>query len=170
MKVTPQSEEFAEFFKNNNIFELEQKMFETIIPQFEQMYEKAGLSIKFGARSYKLNTEEGNLLLEDLKPYGFKNADRLKCLDMVHTKAVLKKLAQYHAASANRTITEGPYEEKFLVGSYKEDMKAVIENVFVTATGPVKDCLKMYEGHEEYGKDLVSIFVFLHMIEQFLLF
>ena len=78
LKVLPQIPMFEEMMKLHNMFESESQMYSTVVPEMEAMYREAGKEVRFGAEGHKLPTEENYILLEDLRPYGFKNANRLE--------------------------------------------------------------------------------------------
>jgi len=97
------------------VFDKEKLSYSSYVPDFEQMYEKANKKISFGPKYYELNSSMSKelIVLEDLGNRGFKNANRQKGLDMDHTKQVLEKLAQFHAASAVRFELKGPYPDLY---------------------------------------------------------
>ncbi|XP_068158049.1 uncharacterized protein [Drosophila tropicalis] len=110
----------------------------------------AGLEVEFGAKCYKLDIKEDHIVLEDLKAKGFRPTDRLAGLNKEHTLGVLKKLAQWHAASATRVAIKGPYPEHLNKGLFTEEGKALLKGL---SEGAIKYILKSYEtieGHEVY--------------------
>ncbi|KAL5274236.1 hypothetical protein ACFFRR_000786 [Megaselia abdita] len=100
------------------IFAKENDIYDNFLPTFEKMYLEKGRKIVFGPKSFKLDKDPGvdTVVLEDLRPKKFKNANRLEGLDLDHTKSVLKKLAEYHAVSAVYYETIGPFPEIFNIG------------------------------------------------------
>lgn len=104
VKIRPKTDEMKHLVSEWHIFEKEQITYSKYIPAFEELYLQAGLKIKFAPKCFEVREKDLSkevLLLEDLRLHGFKNANRLECLDMKHTEATLKKLAQFHAASAH---------------------------------------------------------------------
>jgi len=97
------------------VFDKERQTYGQYIPEFEQMYREAGKDITFGPRYYeaKNQPEEELIVLEDLGKRGFKNLDRQSGLDILHTEAILEKLAQFHAASAVRFELKGAYPAEY---------------------------------------------------------
>ncbi|XP_037711687.1 uncharacterized protein LOC119548482 [Drosophila subpulchrella] len=97
------------------VFDKERQTYGQYIPEFEQMYREAGKEITFGPRYYeaKNQPEEELIVLEDLGKRGFKNVDRQGGLDILHTEAILEKLAQFHAASAVRFELKGAYPAEY---------------------------------------------------------
>uniref|UniRef100_A0A1I8PG57 CHK kinase-like domain-containing protein n=1 Tax=Stomoxys calcitrans TaxID=35570 RepID=A0A1I8PG57_STOCA len=103
LKVNPRTEEMQYLVGDWHLFEKEQMVYTKYLPKFEEMLQNAGTSVKFGPQllmpSCK-DIKEAIVILEDLRPKGFINVSRRLGLDMQHTEAVLRKLAQFHAASA----------------------------------------------------------------------
>ncbi|XP_011213899.2 uncharacterized protein LOC105233494 [Bactrocera dorsalis] len=140
----------------HNIIDTENAMYKDVIPEMEQMYRDAGVDVTFGTKHYDLKTPSkfGVVLMEDLRPYGFKNVNRLEGFDMEHTKAALKKLAQWHAASAVRVETKGQYPKVVTEGIFNEGMLTMLE-MMIELTAPLyMECARTYEGHEEYYDSL----------------
>ncbi|XP_043067594.1 uncharacterized protein [Drosophila bipectinata] len=155
LKAPHQSEAYRQILEERDIFEIERGMYLEVVPEMEQMYRNVGVEVKFGAEAYEIPASDYYVLLEDLRPRGFRNADRLKGLDQSHTESVLRKLAQWHAASAVRVDTKGPYNEKYTAGFFKNKH---FTDVFLN--GSVKTLLQHvhnYEGHEAYIKDLKKV-------------
>lgn len=113
--------DIAEF----GLFPKEAKMYETYLPAFEALYKKAGWDIQLAPKC--LHTEERNgdihFIFEDLRDGGFGNLDRTKGLDMRHMTASLRKLAEYHAASAVYEEQNGRYPEEFYEGFVTRSVK-----------------------------------------------
>ncbi|XP_037817361.1 uncharacterized protein LOC119607492 [Lucilia sericata] len=150
LKTAHDSEIFRQMMKTNNIFDVEATMYRDIVPELEQMYKDVGVEVRFGAKSYLLATDQPYILLEDLKPKGFENVNRLEGLDMEHTHSVLKKLAQWHAASAHRVALKGPYDRSICEGFVKEETREMAKTMFGSMYKVHLDCVKSYDGHELY--------------------
>lgn len=97
-----------------------------------------------------LMIDQPYILLEDLKPKGFINVNRLEGLDMEHTHCVLKKLAQWHAASAARVATKGAYDRSICEGFFKEETREIVNAMFEGLNKIQMDCMKSFDGHELY--------------------
>ncbi|XP_073819741.1 uncharacterized protein [Musca autumnalis] len=100
LKVPNKNQHLQEQWDAWQLFETETQMYEKVIPQIERVYRNAGKQVRFGAHSYRLNTKERHIVLEDLTRSGFKTLKRLDGLDMEHCRSVICKMAQWHAASA----------------------------------------------------------------------
>ncbi|XP_075145785.1 uncharacterized protein LOC142220493 [Haematobia irritans] len=156
MKICPDSEMIRQMLKIHNMFDIEKGMYDDIVPTFEKLYADVGVQVKFGPKSYTLDTQEPYVLLENLTPKGFKNANRLQGLDIKHTECVLKKLAQWHAASAVYVEKIRKYEDKYLYGMFREEMKPMMRMIQGNFTKIFMECAKGYTNYEIYAKDMES--------------
>ncbi|XP_070143480.1 uncharacterized protein [Drosophila kikkawai] len=151
MKLPHQLEILQEMTKKNNMFDMERSMYLQYVPEMEALYKAAGLEITFGAKSYDLkNAKSDYVALEDLGMRGFKNANRLEGLDQTHTERVLLKLAQWHAASAVRVATKGPYPEDLIIGFFKDDNRPMMTEMTRSLGEKFLKCCATYEGNEAY--------------------
>ncbi|KAH8344162.1 hypothetical protein KR084_006506 [Drosophila pseudotakahashii] len=91
----PQAEVFFEY----EIYTREMDMYEFVLPKLKELLQEAGLDGKLTADAIAVDREYSTMILEDLAPYKFVNADRVKQLDLAHTKLTLEMLAKFHAAS-----------------------------------------------------------------------
>ncbi|XP_013107718.2 uncharacterized protein LOC106087275 [Stomoxys calcitrans] len=154
VKTCHDSDMIREMLKSHNMFDVEKGMYDDIVPAFEKLYADAGKQVNFGPKSYKLDTQELYVLLENLSPRGFKNANRLEGLDMDHTESVLKKLALWHAASAVYAEKIGQYEDKYLYSMFREETKPMMRMVQEKFTNTFIDCAKSYSNYEVYQTDM----------------
>ncbi|KAH8247188.1 hypothetical protein KR038_000001, partial [Drosophila bunnanda] len=151
VKLPHQHESYKEMMKRTNIFDIERTMYSEIVPEMEALYKEAGIDITFGAKSYDLkNAETDYVALEDLGIKGFKNANRLEGLDQAHTEGVLRKLAQWHAATAVRVATKGPYPEIVLHGFFKEESRPMMAEMMNGMGSRFIKCCATYENKEIY--------------------
>lgn len=112
VKIKPTAEKLRTMVKEWKIFFKEHTIYTKYIPAFENSYQKAGLNIKLAPRLLeptRCNINDEYLILEDLRSKYFKNFNRHLGLDLKHTKAVLQKLAQFHAASAQYFQENGSF-------------------------------------------------------------
>uniref|UniRef100_W8BPP5 CHK kinase-like domain-containing protein n=2 Tax=Ceratitis capitata TaxID=7213 RepID=W8BPP5_CERCA len=158
LKLPQENEMFQNMMREHNIFEIEYRMYHEILPEFKQLYQDVGVDALLSAKCYNIETpsEFGVILLEDLSPLGYKNANRLEGLDMEHTKAVLERLAQWHAASATRVALRGPYPELFVAGMFTETQREPMEKFSATITPSFLASVKTIKGSETYMPSLVS--------------
>lgn len=157
LKLPHQSEMYRQMLERNNIFELERNMYDTTIPEMEQMYRDVGVDVKFGAKSYKLKDAKTEyVLLEDLAPRGFKNMNRMEGFDQVHTESALRKLSQWHAASVVRVATKGSYPEKFVTGFFTEESRPIVTEMNKSLQQNFLKSCEKFEANEEYIEQVVS--------------
>ncbi|KAL7728374.1 hypothetical protein ACLKA6_007465 [Drosophila palustris] len=159
LKTPHNSEAYKETLGNNknNVFDMERDMFTIYVEEFKSLYREVGLEVNFGAKCYKLDIPYEHVLLEDLKLRGFQptqSKDRLSGLDEEHTLAVLQKLAQWHAASAVRVATIGPYPTQKMEGLFSEDSKFFLGQITDGLIRYVLKSISTIEGHEAYYDDV----------------
>lgn len=126
LKVAHDNEIYRTEMTKWHMFTTEAGMYRKIVPEFEQFYREKGIDIHFGAKAYELPVQEEYILLEDLSRRGFRNAKRQNCLDMDQCKGVLKKLAQFHAASAIWVQKYGEFPQLYSRGMIREDGSSLL--------------------------------------------
>ncbi|XP_066959016.1 uncharacterized protein [Macrobrachium rosenbergii] len=103
-----------------------------------------------------LDDESGLIFLEDLRPRGFKMADKWKGMDVTHATLVFEELARLHAASklleSKTSFQELTEEYDFLnldlhkyPGPCSENFQKLFENAFAT----VAEILRRNGGNEK---------------------
>ncbi|XP_068157280.1 uncharacterized protein [Drosophila tropicalis] len=158
LKLPHQTEIFEKMNEKLNMFDIERNAYQNIIPELEELYRNVGLDVTFGAQSFELaGVMTDYLLLEDLQPKGFKNASRLDGLNQEHTKRVLHKLAQWHAASAVRVLTKGPYEVNMTCGYFKEENREMMMAMGKEFSKNFVQCCATYKGNEAYIEDVKAL-------------
>ncbi|XP_065371975.1 uncharacterized protein LOC135963898 [Calliphora vicina] len=156
LKVNHDNEQLLEMMKGHDVFDMEKSMYDEIVPAFEKLYADVGVEVNFGAKSYNLSINKQYILLENLCPRGFRNANRLEGLDMEHTECVLIRLAQWHAASAVLVADKGPLEDKYIKGYFHEEGKDIMKHIFEGMGQNFIDCAKNYSNYNEYADDINS--------------
>ncbi|XP_065354518.1 uncharacterized protein LOC135948989 [Calliphora vicina] len=154
LKVAHDTELYRNEMAKWEMFISESGMYREIKPEFEKLYADAGLDVQFGAKGYKLPVDMEYILLEDLSMRGFRNANRQDCLDMDHCKAVLKKIAQFHAASAVRVEQKGMFEKPYLCGFLMEESKNFMKTMFDSSTPHLMRTVEKLENHHEHHEQL----------------
>lgn len=132
-------------------FTKEIKFYYDLKDTFESMYAAAGQPITFGPKGYKFSkkTECDYILLENLRPKGYKNADRLEGLDMKHVKNVLEKLAQFHAAGAVYYTTH-EVDACLKLGLYSDENRKFLEKLSEHVLPQMMEAMKQYSNAHEY--------------------
>lgn len=140
-------------------FKKESVLYNEVIPQLEELYRQAGQPVVFGPKSYKFqkSPDSDHILLENLRPAGYKNADRLQGLNVAETEQVLAKLAKFHAASAQLYVTKGAFPDCLDKPMHKEETRAIYESPENVAFMDICiESLKGLKGSEIYGDKVVS--------------
>lgn len=145
-----------EEMNGRNVFDTESAMYKDVIPELEKLYSDVGVKVKFSPQCFELETpsEYGVILMANLRKRGFKNVNRLEGFDMEHTKEALKKLAQWHAASALRIENKGKYPEMVSVGLLTEGFLKMIHRSGKHMIPLYLEGVRTYEGHELYYDSL----------------
>lgn len=164
MKVPHDTPQMAQMLTMANFFNVENTVYIDILPKLEGLYKSKGLDITFAPKAFKLDSQKepklaNTVLMNDLGQDGFKNLNRLECLDLEQTKFVLKKLAQFHAASAMFVQVHGPFPDVFvngMLGGNKEAMMAFYEGMIASFRTSFLANLKNFDNGEEYREKLVS--------------
>ncbi|XP_061399282.1 uncharacterized protein LOC133334990 [Musca vetustissima] len=155
LKTGHEQDMLKDMMGSHDVFAVEKGMYDDIVPAFEKLYADVGVAVKFGPKSFVLPTDQPYVLLENLTPRGFKNVNRLEGMDQIHVECVLKKLAQWHAASAVYHEINGPFEEKYCHAYYREECKPMMKIMSEQITKIFTECAKTYKHYEEYGEHLV---------------
>ncbi|KAM7360758.1 uncharacterized protein ACRADG_007532 [Cochliomyia hominivorax] len=164
LKVAHDTDLYRNEMSKWEMFITESGMYRDIKPEFEKLYADAGLKVEFGAKSYQLPIDKEYILLEDLSMRGFKNAKRQDCLDMEHCKSVLKKMAQFHAASVVRVEKKGMFEKPFLHGFLKDESKNFCKAMFDGSMPHLLKTIKKLDGLQDCYERIKSLSVNLNDI------
>ncbi|XP_017488159.1 PREDICTED: uncharacterized protein LOC108376452 isoform X2 [Rhagoletis zephyria] len=149
-------ESIKDLMEKRNVFDIETMMYRSVVPEMEQMYRDAGIEVKFSAGYYDIQTPSqfGVILLEDLRQRGFKNINRLEGLDMDHARCVLKKLAQWHAASATRVQLKGLYPASLTTAYFLDDHYELMKQIYKNLGDAFLSSARSFPGNEEYIESL----------------
>lgn len=157
MKIPHDSDMYREQMSKWNMFSIESLMYHDIVPELEQIYDDAGLKVKFSPQGYTLPTDREYVLLEDLKKKNFRNTNRQEGLDMEHCEMVLKKIAQWHAGSAVRIYRKGQYPKQHVQGVPNKDGFEFIQSMMEHCIGNVLKTAKGLSGHEQYYEQMEKL-------------
>ncbi|XP_017953427.1 uncharacterized protein LOC108648963 isoform X2 [Drosophila navojoa] len=144
----------------HDLFIAEADMYERLVPELEQLYAKhTELSVRFKPAHLKFIENPPNcdyILMEDLRSQGYINLERMIGLGQTEIKAVLKKLAQWHAASAQRVVELGDYEETYQKSYMSEECLKWIEQSNITFNVPFLECMQQYYELEPGQQQLIT--------------
>ncbi|XP_065722643.2 uncharacterized protein [Drosophila suzukii] len=166
MKVPHKTPQMEQMLAMANFFDSENAVYTDILPKLEELYKAKGLDIQFAPKAFKLDSKkEPNLantvLMNDLGQDGYKNLNRLECLNLEQTKFALKKLAQFHAASAMSVQVNGPFADIFIngvLGGNKEVLMAFYEGMIASFRTAFMANLKNFKDGESFREKLDSAF------------
>lgn len=130
------------------MFITELDMYDRLIPELESQYKSTSISPKFKPLHLKfpeMPVKCDYILLEDLKQKGYKNAERTQGLEQFEVEAVLKKLAQWHAASAKRVVDVGEYEKGIRESYFTAEHQKMLEEFNINFSVPFLECMKQYD-------------------------
>lgn len=83
-----------------NVYDKEMEMYEKILPQLKGLLLKAGANRKIFADTIYVSQSHKAILFEDLSIKGYRSKCDRDGFDMTHAKAILSRLAKFHAAGA----------------------------------------------------------------------
>lgn len=83
-----------------NVYDKEMEMYEKILPKLKALLQKAGANRKIFADTVHVSKSHKVILFEDLSIKGYRSKTGKDGFDMVHSKAILSRLAKFHAAAA----------------------------------------------------------------------
>ncbi|EDV53683.1 uncharacterized protein LOC6554934 isoform X2 [Drosophila erecta] len=113
------------------MFQREHQVYHNVLPKFEELYREVGKEVSFGPRAFKLDYNIGvqYVLLEDLKSKHYKNVVRQDGFNKLCLKQVLKKLAQFHAASAVCVERHGAFSKLLTNGVYTKANQSILQDL-----------------------------------------
>ncbi|XP_065721964.1 uncharacterized protein CHKov2 isoform X2 [Drosophila suzukii] len=131
-----------------DMFDAELDMYDHLIPELEDLYAKntaispkfKPVHLKFPGNSVKIDY----ILLEDLRKKGYRNADRTQGLEQFEVEAALKKLAQWHAASAKRVVELGEYEKDIRESYFTAEHQKLLDEFNINFCMPFLECMQKY--------------------------
>ncbi|CAD7091888.1 unnamed protein product [Hermetia illucens] len=120
VKMMPPNDPNGEFKKNLRAYAKEVEMYSKVIPKFQEIFHERNVEINFAPKCWKVVEENEILIIEDLKARKFANINRRQGMDMEHAELVLKRIAQFHAASACIYERDGKYSDQLMNDMYRK--------------------------------------------------
>ncbi|KAH8284016.1 hypothetical protein KR054_007487 [Drosophila jambulina] len=113
------------------MFVREHYVYHNILPRFQKLFEAAGQKVSFGPRAFKLDRSIGvrYILMENLKAKGYRNVERSLGFELEFLKQVLRKLAQFHAASAVYVEKKGEFNKLLTNGIYTSANREILQEL-----------------------------------------
>ncbi|KAH8382882.1 hypothetical protein KR009_005692 [Drosophila setifemur] len=151
------------------LFLREHHVYHNVLPKFEELYQAAGQKISFGPRAFKLDQPIGvhYILLEDLKVLGYKNVLRSEGFNLKCLKQVLRKLAQFHAASVVYVERHGEFNKLLTQGVYTQANSPILRELtdpgaFLSQLRRLRLGDKFHKRFVEKEQDLIDRILQLH--------
>lgn len=161
LKVPPDSQQALAIVEMLNSFKRELISYYELLPAFEKMYQNNGYNVHIAPKAFKLNKDLGMdvILMEDIRVYGYKTMNRLEGLDMEHTKWALKKLAQFHAASATYIAEKGSLPELLMRPILNDQMLKILAQTQKPQEDKLLECLHLYKAEHMKEKIVSSTYL-----------
>lgn len=162
LKTMLDEDKGGEVINKMSLFPKEMAMYGTYLPAFENLYKAVGWNIQLAPKCLLTEKKDNriNFVFEDLTARKFKNLDRLEGFDKIHMEKVLRKLAEFHAASAVYADQNGGYPEDFQMGFVDTRVgEAFYKKVYDIKASTYKKAMRNWniEHCDEYIKKFVSI-------------
>lgn len=135
-----------------SLFPMEIKMFADTLRQLHKILGENGI---LSSECLLTINKPPLLVLEDLKPLGFKMVDRQFGLDLDHCTMVLQKMAKLHAASLVMIKRDPQSKDGFKEGIYFES--EMVRGWIKTSFDAVIDAAKNWPGCEKYARKLEAL-------------
>lgn len=158
VKASPEGEGFADAVMKSGIFGIETTMLADVIPAMQALLQRASPTYcpPIAARCLMHGkTPAPFLVLEDLKPLGFRLAQRQRGLGLRHGLMAIRALARYHAATAALLEKDPSIGNGFVNPISEED---TTWDPFITCSFQMAaDVCKKWPGYEEYAECLEQL-------------
>ncbi|KAH8384021.1 hypothetical protein KR009_011742, partial [Drosophila setifemur] len=142
--------------REGGIFDKELVMYETYLPAFEELYKSAGVELQLAPKCLHTEKRDNGIhfVFEDLGVKQFRNADRIRGLDLKHMKRSLQKLAEFHAAASVYAEQKGHYPEQFKEGFISKNSLTTVESGFLSKARTYRKAMSEWglEDEEKYIK------------------
>ena len=164
LKTMLDDDKGGEMINKLSLFPKELQMYQKYLPAFEKLYENAGEKLQLSAKCLFIEQKDSriNLVFEDLscQPRSFRNIDRLQGFNMDAMTHTMRKLAEFHAASAVYEEQNGAYPKEFLSGFIDPEMGLEFQKM--TYDNKQKDFVEaipqwQLEEGKKYAEKFVSI-------------
>ncbi|XP_067005811.2 uncharacterized protein [Anabrus simplex] len=160
IKCHPQGGLREVLMKNMNTFNKESRMFTETLAMMNRLLQRA-LPGEYQPLTAKLLYHGNNpltfLVLEDLRPSGFVMANRQQGLDLAHCSLIMKKLAQFHAASVALHEQNPSTLEYYSESGFREQSKAQLEAFLINTLTLLAKEVSTWKGYEKYVSKLENM-------------
>ncbi|PSN36166.1 hypothetical protein C0J52_16997 [Blattella germanica] len=154
VKIARGGEEHMEESLEGSLFQRENLMYGSTLPHFHQILNEAiGCSSStkpFFPRCIYTQLEPTTaIILEDLKGLNYQMIERGKALDLIHCSLVIKKLAEFHAASVALKKAYPDSLDHYQTSVYCEEMRQNYEPFFVGTMKALVEEVKTWPGYSD---------------------
>ncbi|XP_058169648.1 uncharacterized protein LOC131284806 [Anopheles ziemanni] len=140
-----------------SVFPKERVFYEHLLPEFERLWLKAG-GVRFGPKMFKATDgHETVIVMEDLSRSNFRMRPKRYGLPVEDVKAILSKVAKFHATSVVYLEAGGSFSEHFTRGVYSEGTIDAIEDYYEVLYSAFVKSLEARKLAEEYLNALKQI-------------
>ena len=133
-------------------------MFRDVLPAMYELLEEAspGKYQKLAAQHiYSIpDSKKPLLVLEDLKPEGFRMAEGLHGVNMDHCLLVLRNLARFHAASLALRQKQPEMFQPFTSTIFREELKSALERFFPVYIKQLAEEVEKWPEYERFAAKL----------------
>lgn len=141
---------------NYNVQNKEMEMYQKLLPEIKKLLVKAGECPNFAPVCYGIEKKFDVIVLEDLSELKFVVADRILQLNSEHTLLGLKKLAQFHAASAYMFERDPSSFDLFRCGFFTRKTDA-FHTMFESLCDAFNDEIATWKGFEYYAVKMRNV-------------
>ncbi|XP_037817354.1 uncharacterized protein LOC119607484 [Lucilia sericata] len=135
-----------------DVYNTEMQMYETVLPQLQQMLYEIGDTDQLCARTIHVDYDHDVIIFEDLTERKFTMANRLEGMDETHMKLCLRKLAKMHATAAVLNERQAGILEKYDHGIYNRHVNIYgifVENVMKVSAKYAATCPELGKYYAE---------------------
>lgn len=149
----------AHLLEQYGIYVREMDMYEEVLPKLAKIIQQElGDQRKMFAGTVNVDRERDSIMFEDMSLDKYTVADRLKQLDLPHTRLVLEKLAEFHAAGvALNEKQPGIYGNKYdrcFFNRHTRAYKPIMQNMLRALITSIEDDKLM---HQRYTAKLNGV-------------
>ncbi|CAD7093803.1 unnamed protein product [Hermetia illucens] len=143
-------------FDSYGTYDHEIEMYHTQFPKIRDVLNKIGYCKDLVPKTVKIDHEHQSIFLEDLSAMGYKMANVRAGLDEIHAKVILKKLAEWHAASAVANAGRPGTFRNCDRGIFNKHSKA-FDSYFNLNFEACARVVSSWEGYEAYGGKMIKL-------------
>ena len=142
---------YKDMVQGFNAFPKEMQMYSEIIPEFEKLFEKVGVDVRFAPKCYYTADEPTQMIImEDLQDY--KMVEKSLGFDQAHVETGLEWLAKFHAASMVYREKNKNFGDELTTGFFSESMKTFYQPYYDDYFESYIEALKEFENGEKYAE------------------